>query len=135
MLTLQGPEYEAFLAAARAVEDWPVYQTSSQAVADALGLAERFAFAVGTNFLHANSGFQAVTSVGHPAFDGDAELSSQILEFLKIEQLPPYLPYTSSSNSRVFALEQQVAFLHNPLLILNGQGTKRRCASRTQWSK
>ena len=113
MLTLQGPDYEAFLTAARAVEDWPIYQTSSQAVANALGLSGNFAFAVGTTFLHASSGFQAVTSIGHPVFKGDTELSSQILEFLKIEQLPPYLPYTSSSNSRVFALEQQVVFLRN----------------------
>ena len=105
--SLQSKGLEAFREAARAVEEWPVYKTSSPEIAAALGMSHSPGFAVGTTFGFNKGVFKSVTSLGHKAFSGGLPTKEGILTFLKIEQLPPYLPYSTATNGRVFAMERQ----------------------------
>lgn len=66
-------------------------------------------FAVGTNFGPPFEGFRAVSWASHPAFQSSKGLHEQLLDFVTAEQLPPYLPYDSGTNARIFALPFQVS--------------------------
>jgi len=110
----QGNAYDHFQAAALEVTPWPTFQTQSPEIAGALGLESAPGYAVGTSFEANGKAFKAVTSPGHPAFANSDFLKNQILAFLKAEELPPFLPYSSATNERIFAVERQV-FLVGPL--------------------
>jgi len=86
----------------------------SPEIAGALGLESAPGYAVGTSFEANGKAFKAVTSPGHPAFANSDFLKNQILAFLKAEELPPFLPYSSATNERIFAVERQVGVLPWP---------------------
>lgn len=94
--------------AARAIEEWPVYVTCNAQVARACSLEECDSYAVGTSFDCNGRQFIPVPSSGHKAFTEGSNLTAQLLNFVKTEQLPPYLPYSSSTNERIFAMDRQV---------------------------
>ena len=106
---VQGHELLASREAAGTIDEWPVYKTLNAEVAEALGLSDKPSFAVGTSFEFNKGLFKSVTSEGHKAFDSGLSLKESILTFLKTEQLPPYLPYSSATNARVFAMERQAS--------------------------
>ncbi len=80
-------------------------------MAAALGISDAPGFAVGTSFEFDQGVFKAVASQKHPAFSSGLPLKEGLLSFLKTEQLPPYLPYTTATNERVFAMERQARLL------------------------
>lgn len=107
-IMLQSQELEVLLEVAKAIEEWPVYYTSNAEVATALGLTACSSYIVGTRFDLNKGAFVSVSSEGHEAFEEDRSLKESLLRFLKTEQLPPYLPYSSTTNQRVFAMDRQV---------------------------
>lgn len=111
LIVVQSKELEAFTEAAKAIEEWPVYKSSSPEIATALGISNSPGFAVGTSFEFNKGVFRSVPSLGHKAFSSGLPLKESILTFLKTEQLPPYLPYSTATNGRVFAMERQARLL------------------------
>ena len=108
LFLLQGDEFGAFQEAAKQVDEWPVFKTSSREVAGALGLDSCPSYTIGTSFEYNSGAFVSVSSKGHAAFSRGLPLAASLLRFLQTEQLPPYLPYSSVTNERIFALDRQV---------------------------
>ena len=109
MLTFQGEGAQQLQETAKAIEEWPVYKTSDPSVAQAVGVSHPPGFIVGTNFDYNGGKFVAVSGEGHRALEGSQPLRERLLNFVRTEQLPPYLPYSSATNERVFGMPRQVS--------------------------